>query len=463
MAISDYFSGLFPKRKPVERVIETIVIQTEPMGSSGTEYYAGYTQEEHIDALKGSERAKRFDEMRRSDYQVKMLLSATKNPIRGAAAEIEAASDDPEHQAHKALCEKILFEDIDFCKFVNEALTMEEFGHAVFEKTHKIFIDTPVENDEGETILNSYVGLKKLGWISPKTIETWNFNRETKELESVWQQSFGDLAVDYFHPVRHLMIMSIESEGDNYEGISLLRPCYGNYFRKKTYFKQNAAAIEKSMPLPTAEIPSGQETTKEFTNLVKVLKAFTSHQQNYLTYPAGWNVQLNNGTAYDPSKLEVSIDKEDIRMSKAFLANFLELGLSGTGAFALSNDLSDFFLSGLKYLAGIIEKEVNKLIKELVILNFGPQAKYPKFKFSGIDDKAGEELARIIDMMSKDKIIVPDDDLEDHLRKRLGLPKRSENGKREVQNQQPQLPGNQSMSEKVRSHFMGKNKKLLSE
>ena len=63
-----------------------------------------------------------------------------------------------------------------------------------------------------------------------------------------------------------------------------------------------------------------------------------------------------------------------------------------TGSYALSNDLSDFFLSGLDYIAKIIERAVNDIFKELTILNFGEQDKYPTFKLSGISDKAGKEL-----------------------------------------------------------------------
>lgn len=452
MAFPNFFSNIFGDStsiEPAEKEINTIYIQEEARGSSGTEIYAGYYGEEYLDDLKGTERAKEFDKIRRSDSQAKMLLSATKGPIRGAAREIKAASDDPEHKRHAALCRKALFEDIKLKQFVNEALTIQEFGHSLFEKTHIIKQNEPVKDEDGNVILNSYIGFKKLGWISPKTIESWNFNRETKELESVRQLSYGDLSVDYNHPVRHLVILTLEREGDNYEGISLLRACYGNALRKRHYMRWNAIGIEKSMPIPTAEIPAGKEATKEYTNLVKSLRDFTNHQKNFLTYPAGWNVQLSNGTKYDPSKLEASIDNEDKRMAKAFLANFLELGLSGTGAFALSNDLSDFFLSGLVYIAGIIEDAIDDLIKELVILNFGPQSKYPKFEFTGIDDKAGEELARIIDMMVKGKVIIPDDVLESHFRKRMGLPERSEDGQRELP--APAGPGGFGLSERVRS------------
>ena len=118
-------------------------------------------------------------------------------------------------------------------------------------------------------------------------------------------------------------------------------------------------------------------------------------------------------------------------MVKAFLANFLELGMSGTGAYSLSNDLSDFFLTGLQFLADEIAEQINKnLIPELIKMNFGPRDKYPKLKFSGISDKAGKELADILTVLTSAQILTPDDKLEKHLRKRLGITEMSEDGQR---------------------------------
>lgn len=465
MGIFDFFSG-FGKKKEDELnpiTVNRIIIQEAPRGTSGTEIFAGYFDEEHIEKLKGTDRAKEFDKMRRSDAQAKMLISSVKNPIRTASKEINAVSDDIEHKKHAELCRQIIFRDIKFNKFLNESLTFVEFGHAVFEKVHKINVQKPIKDDDGVVIIDSYIGLKKIAWRSPKTIERWNFN-EDKDFVSITQQADGDLDVYVDIPREHLIIMTIDQEGDDLEGISMLRPCYGNYFRKKDYLKKNAIGIEKSMPIPTAEIPIGKENSQQFNNLITMLEDFTSHQKNYLVYPAGWKVNLSNGTNYDPSKVEQSIDNEDKRMAKAFLANFLELGMSGGGgAYALSNDLSDFFLSGLMYIANIIKESIDELLKELVILNFGEQDKYPTFEFSGIRDKAGEEFAKILNLLVQSKIIVPDDNLEDHVRQRIGVTDRSDEGQREPIQMPIPVPGNpeqMSLSEKVQFAIKEKRKIL---
>jgi hypothetical protein len=90
----------------------------------------------------------------------------------------------------------------------------------------------------------------------------------------------------------------------------------------------------------------------------------------------------------------------------------------------------------LEHIASLIEAFMDNLCRELVILNFGEQDKYPTFKFSGISDKAGKEMAEIVKMMIDGKVIIPDDNLEEHIRKRLNISPASDEGQREV-NPQP--------------------------
>ncbi len=397
--------------------IRDVVIHHVPVGSQGSQNYSGYAQEEYLNALTGRRRADVFDEMRRSDPQVKMCLNAIKNPIRSATFEVEPADSSDEAKADAELIKHILFEDMDrpWKKFVNEALSCVEFGHAVYEVTNKVVLDHPK--------FGSYNGIRSLGFRSQRTIERWNLNRETGALESVSQMSFGDLQRMVDIPAQHILLVSIDQEGANYEGISLLRPCYGSWFRKNLYLKLNAIGIEKfAVPTPIATIPDGKQNSSEYDLLISALESYTSHEKAYLTIPEGWTLDLKPN-AYDPQKVEVSIENEDKRMVKAFLANFLELGMNSVGSYALSNDLSDFFLSGVEYIADELISPINlKLIPDLIKMNRGNRAAYPKIKVSGISDKAGKELGELLKILSDGKFLTPQDADESQIRKRLGLP-----------------------------------------
>ena len=421
------------------------------MGSTGTRVDAGYPSEEYLAHLRGTRRADIFDEMRRSDAQLVMCLSAVKNPIKGATCEITPGCADGEAPTPEAiedakLIRHILMTDMDrpWKKFVEEALTFIDFGHAVFEVTHKVVLDHPR--------FGSYNGIASMGWRSPRTIEQWNVNKDTGKLKSIRQIAEGDLSRDVEIPDEFLVTMSLNQEGSNYEGISMLRPCYGPWIRKDLYLKLNAIGIEKfAVGTPTAEIPTGKENSEEVANLIETLEKYIAHESGYLLYPSGWKIDLHNND-YDPTKVEESIDREDRRMAKAFLANFLELGMgSSGGAYALSNDLSDFMLAGLEHVADAIASSINMdLIPALVRMNRGPRDFYPVLKFTGISDKAGAELATMLKTLGDGKWLTPEDGDEDHLRRRMGLAPRTGQGIRNTNPAPSYQQFQESLSDRIK-------------
>jgi hypothetical protein len=409
-----------------------VVVHQAPIGLSGTRNYAGYASEEYLATLRGYQAADIYDKMRRSESQVKMALSAVKNPIKKAVWEIEAVDDSTEEQDIKELVEHCLFCDLDksWKEVLQEMLSMVDFGFAPFEITDKAVIDHP--------LFGSYNGIASLGWRSPRTIHRFNLDPKTGKLASISQYSFGDLYRTVEIPAEFLMLFSIDKEGDAYEGVSGLRSCYGAYLRKQTYLKLQAIGIEKyAVPTPVGRIPEGKQKTEQAEAFKAALEIYSSHQANYITLPAGtgddggWGVEFHD-TNFDPAKVQVAIESEDRNMVKAFIANFLELGQSSSsGSWALSFDQSDFFLSGIEHIADLICEKINKVVIErLVKLNYGPREKYPLLKWSGISDDAGKELAETLKLLVDGKMVTPDDDLEDNLRKRYKLPKKSDKGQR---------------------------------
>lgn len=413
-----------------------VVIHRDAVGSTGTQNFAGYDHEEYLTQLRGYRRADEFDKIARSDGTVAMLLSAIKNLIRSAVWTVEPADESFEAQQDADLMKHILFEDMEtsFEQVLNEALSIIEFGHAVFEVTQKVVMDHPV--------FGSYVGIKNLGWRSPRTIDRWNLDEQTGKLKSIHQVAYGTLDRFVEIPAEYLLVMTLNRMGSNFEGISMVRPCYGSYKRKLSYMKLNAIGIEKfAIPTPVAEVPQSDNTGTQFDNLIDALENFVNHESQYLTHPKDWKVTLV-GNTYDPQKVEYSVDAEDRRMTNAFLANFLSLGSGGTGgSYALSNDLSDFFMAGLDYIAKIIETEINKgVIVNTIKANRGVRSKYPKLTHSDVSDRAGKELADAMKALVDARIVVPDDKLEDQTRERFKLSKKSSEGQRQPQATQQPYP-----------------------
>lgn len=407
----------FRKEQPKSQSDNSLGLSFEPHGSSGTEIFSGYIQEEYLRELQGTEAADIFDKMRRSDTQIKMVLSAVKNPIKKANWHIEAASHLGRDKYMSDFIHFNLMEDLGkpWRKTLHEVLSMADFGFAVLELTHKI-----VKN---EKTFGTYVGLGNLAWRSPRTIEKFNVDKSGK-LVSITQQAYGDVGRQVDIPAEFVHIFSLDAEGDNYAGVSLLRSCYGAWLRKQAYLKWMAIGIEKTaVPTPVGEVPEGKENSPEYARFKRILELYTSHQSQYITLPVGWKINFNP-TNFEPEKVVQAIDMEDKAIVKSFLANFLELGIStGGGSYSLSFDQSDFFLGGIEHIADIICEVFNdQIIPSLIKLNFGPQDEYPKLAYSGISDRAGKELAETLAALSNGQFIKPDDKLETFIRQQYDLP-----------------------------------------
>lgn len=391
-------------------------------GASGTRLFGEIFDEEYLNKLSGMRRADIYDEMLRSDDTITMLLTARKNPILKATWTVEPAKGDNTEQeaAYRKQAEHVQHEFFDrmkqdFFEVLEEALTFVEHGYSLFERVHEL-VDDPR--------FGKYVGYKKLGWRSQRTIDRWNLHKDGC-IATVFQQADGDVGAYAHIPGEWTTIFSLRKTGDNYEGISALRPIYGNWQRKNMFLKMIAIGIERyAVNTPVGKIPAGKENqTAERDKFISMLKAISSHHQNYFALPAGWEVDFLKNP-FDADKVVAVIKREDEGMVRSFMANHLNLGQGGgSGSYALGTDLSDQFLSIIENDAAIISRRFNKeIIREFINLNYGKQSKYPTLKVSGINDKFSKEFAEILKMLVDGKLLTATENLERWLRKRLNTP-----------------------------------------
>jgi len=427
----------------------------EATGTSGTDIFSGTFDEEYLAKfLNMPEGMKTYDMMRRSDEQIKAIRTAMRTPIIAAKWFVEAVDDTDEEKEIKDFIEFILFENIGYkngskhktwSAFIIEALSMLDFGHSTFEIVHKVVL--------GHKIWGDYIGLQDIGFRAQKSIYEWNL-LENGGIDNIRQWVNGDLSVDAMIEGKNLLVFTVEKEGDNYEGISLLRNIYGNWLRKNLYGKLQAIAIERSLGCLKGTIPKdkiGDE--KQIEKFKLMLKNFNSHQNNFQMIPDGWIIEMFQIT-HDPEKLGKEIERENRQMSKSFGLNHLEMGMTGGGAYALGTDISDTFLNGLQQYANMIIEGIHlKVIKPLIRFNFGERDKYPKLKASGINDKAGKELAGIVVSLVNAGIIQRSEQLEDEMNRNYKMPiltaEQKEEIKKSKEAESPPLPKPEEKTEKV--------------
>lgn len=451
------------KRKFSEKQVETPVKEGEkasPMidynGSSGTEIYGGYLQTDYLQAMSGSEAQKNFDLMERSDYNVAMCINAMKAPIKSTPLEVRFDGESDIALAQKALCDHILNNTrTPINKIVGEMLTIISRGFYVGEKVFTNVTDEPIEyldeNGNAKTI-NSYTSVFDIAFRDQKTIEKWNVDKNGN-LEEVIQEAYGDIGGRFTMKAKDICHIAIDFIGSEFEGKSPLRPTYGNFVRKNKYLKLILLGMEKyAVPFMTCTTPTSA-TAKDKKNISTALKMIASGIKTFIRMGEGYTLEAQN-IDFDAQTIESSVDKEDMRMTRAFLASFLLLGQTESGSRAVSNDLGQFFTNSLEYVANLVEDAINIPLKEAQIATFGKQSSYAYVKFAGISDRFGQQTATMLATLTTAGIITPDMVLESSTRKRMGLPKIDEDTRVEEVEQEQKF----SLTEKVQKRWLQNNK-----
>jgi SPP1 gp7 family putative phage head morphogenesis protein len=405
---------------------ETIAQESEQAafrGATGTSIFGGYFNEETLAALQGRQAYTVYDEMRRSDAQIRMILSALKNPIKSAKFYHEPTDESEEAHAVAKALDWVWFGGgcVRFSQFLTECLTMFDFGHAVFERAFAV-----AEHPELGAIHVPRIGFRK-----QQTVERWIVDGQ-KGLTAIEQYAYGD-TVDKQSaqmvriPVEDLVILTLEREGDNYEGVSLLRSCYGAWARKNFLLKLMAIGTERSaLSTPVGKFKYGTKS-EDIDDFEDSLQSFVLHEQAYICMPDVYQIEVIKHQ-FDSDKVKDALVYEDGQIAKSALLQFMELGQNGNGgSYSLGTDQSDFLLSALTFVGEIICEAMHEVNKELVEMNFGPGVAVPVAKADGINSKAGKEMADVLKTLVDSRIIKNDAKLEAFTRNLYALPDRDEN------------------------------------
>ncbi len=382
---------------------------TAELGGTGTTIVGGFlTGQDYNPDFTGTRRIKLFDEMRLSDATVRAGLNMVKLPILSADWYIKG-----NHEESREFIEKQLLNNPGFSwtGFLRQALTMCDNGNSIFEK---VFQTTP----EGK------IGWKRLSPRMSKTIHKWTIKGEGgKEVPGIYQILPTGQTAEI--PRWKLLYFINEQEGSNYEGISLLRAVYQPYYYKQLYYKVDAIAVEKQgMGIVKVTHPPNANP-QEIAKVEEIAKNVRANERAYVKLPAGYNLEFIDTHADSLKDTKEMIDHHDRQISKAFLAQFIELGTKSSGSYALSSDQSKMFTLGLEYITKIVQEEMNnRAIKELVDLNFSgiKEEDYPTLEYGAIGDVDYLGLSEALTKLSGSGLITPNAEMEKYILNTMKVP-----------------------------------------
>lgn len=389
--------------------------QSPPIGSSGTEIFAGIINEEYNPEISDIKGIKIYDKMRKQDATVRAAMSVCSLPIRRASWFIQTASEDEADMEVRDFIERALFDEmsITWDDFLRQALLMLTFGVMTFEKVYEI------RNIEGV----DRVIWKKFAPRMPISITHW----ETADGNKGIQQLAPNVGKAVSIPLEKLLVFVNEMEGENWWGTSLLRAAYKHYDIKYKIEKIDAIAHERQgLGIPFVKLPPGY-TEEDVTRAKAVLGNLRASEQGYLLEPDDMDVEfkdMQSSTTRDPSK---TIAYHNRQITLSVLAQFLDLGSGSTGSRALSEDHTSLFLQSLEAIANNVVGVVNKFaIKELVDLNFENVDVYPELAYTGISRVNVEKLSTAYQRFTQSGGLKVGEADDQFIRGLMGLPERTD-------------------------------------
>lgn len=386
------------------------------IGVAGTEIIQGqvYNEEFNPDVTWKSG-LRTYDRMRRTEPQIASTLAMIGLPIRSAEWKIAPGTPAPDDLERASFVETCLFHGMKrpWDDFLRHALIHLWAGFMLFEQTFR--------NENGKTVLAD------LAPRLPRTLNKWITDQHSGDLLAVEQWAYADNSYRYYTiPEEDLLRFTCQQEGNNYEGISILRTAYKPYFIKQNLERIMAVGFEREhVGIPVITLPQGH-TENDKQRASKIGKNIRSHEMAYIVLSEGWDVTWLKGAGAKAGRggsILETLYYLDRQLQQNVLAQFMSLGTTDVGSYALSNDQSRVFLMSLQSVARYIANTVNaRTIKKLIDYNFAKTDVYPELMYQKIHAYNFVDLTASIANLVATGVIPPTAELEDYIYDLLGVP-----------------------------------------
>ncbi|QOH56240.1 hypothetical protein C6Y44_09890 [Rhodococcus rhodochrous] len=382
---------------------------TGEFGDSGVQILNGViSTDEYVPELRGRQLMRTIEEMRRGDATIQAGLKAVKYPIVAAEWYADPGGDEKDDQVAAELIEHNFREILNWEHTLQEILTMLDFGFSVFE----IVLDTRVVDGVERIVVT------KLAYRKQTTIEAWQ--TEDKKPGITQRRSDGS-AVSI--PLEKLMVFTHQQEGDNWEGISILRSSYQDWYFKKTLTKIEAIGHERQA-LGVVKIKYPKGASKELRNqAAQAAQNVRANERAYIEEPDGWDIDFMDMKANTTKDPREAIAYHDRQILKNMSVQYIDIGSQGTsGSFSASTDQRKLLELQDQAIAKQIAAKINETVVKLICdLNFNLST-YPKWTVGKIGDENIVELSDAIAKFTTAKLLTPNDQDEEHVRKLLRFP-----------------------------------------
>jgi hypothetical protein len=416
------------------------------IGSTGLKEYGGILAEEFLTELQGKQALEVYREMRENDATVGAILFAVEMLMRQVDWRVEVNGEE-KSDVEKAAFLSECMEDMSttWADTIAEILTFLPFGHSVHEPVFKSRGGASRDPRRDSKFDDGRIGWQKIPGRAQDTLERWIFHPDTGELDGVVQVALPKMQEVTIPASRFLLFRTTTAKG-NPEGRSVLRSIYRSWWFKRRIEEIEGIGIERDLAgLPVASVPAEMMANDASDNDKALLAEITNIVRNIrrdelegVVFPIDTDedghprYKLELLTSGGRRQLDITgvIDRYDKRMTMSMMADFLMLGQSDVGSFALSSDKTHLFSVAIGAYLDVIEQVFNRqAVPQLFRLNTFPDLdRLPQLVHGDIESADLAALAEFISKLSAAGALsaLEDEETENHLRKLAGLPPRPE-------------------------------------
>lgn len=432
------------------------------IGSNGLRQYSGWVREEFLPQLLGRQAARVYREMTDNSPTVGAIMFAIQQSMVRIAWRVEPPVDTPEAHYYAEYVESLMSDmSQPWSDFVNESLTMLNYGYAPHEIVYKRRSGrNPGKRNGVELARSKYddglIGLRRLPIRGQDTVIKWFFDEDGQPTGMTQQPWVGGL-IDI--PIQKMLLFRPSAHKNNPEGRSILRNAYRPWYFIKRLEEQEAIMFERFSGFPVITVPqelldrvAGADpiATAQYQTYRDIVTNVRIDEQMGAILPS---VTYRNADGTVSSVLQYefklvspqsgrastsaneSIQRYKLDIMACVLADFLTLGHSAHGTQSLATTKVDLFFQGiegwLQSNADILNK---KLLPRLWDLNGFDHDLMPRFVPDMPERTDLDVLSNFcLRMASAGMRLFPDDDTEEYLREVAGLPELTEERFAEMQ------------------------------
>lgn len=407
-------------------------------GRIGQRRFGGIFSEEFLRELQGKHGIEVYREMSENDDICGAIIFVIEMLIRQSTWTVAPGGSSAKDKECAEFVESCMNDMQDtWTDTISEILSFLPFGWSYHEIVYKRRTGSSRDPRQNSRETDGLIGWQKLPIRAQETLFRWEYD-DTDNLTGMTQLPPPDYKMATI-PIEKALHFRTKSRKNNPEGRSILRTAYRSWYFKRRIQEIEGIGLERDLAgLPILKPPLGMdiwnsdspEMQVAFERAEQIVRNVRRDATEGLVLPAEWDFQLLTSGGRRQFDTNAIIERYDTRIAMSTLCDFILLGHQQVGSFALSSDKTNMFSLALgAYLDIICEVFNSQAIPRLIGMNaehFSGVTDYPRLKHGKVDAPNLRDISAYIKELTGCGVILPDEELEDYVRKVGDLPDRHE-------------------------------------